>query len=987
MKRKILYLSFIFFLAFGYSQNISVEESEMSLYAGMTSAYKSSSYPAVVEYSVRLEKQFPHSEFLTEAGLYRGECYFYLGQYFESLESLKSVLAQKNISYEEKLKSLYFCARCNYELERNKQALQYFNEAATLYNENKSESNSEQKKIYYSSLVYSALLFQKDEDYKTATSLYETSLQNGKYLTQKEFETLLTELFECYKKTKSIKNSEKLYSFVDKNQDKISLLTYVKSSFTVAEAYEELNDWVKAYKIYKKLLQLQELSAVNHAMQKACELSESHYNVIREDPGAILAGMEDKFQDNKPLLSEFWTRLAISAFWEGDYKKATNYFTKASGADEEKKYTAIISLYLSVMDEASPVKHLNEYVSQNPVKEEDEFYFEYKAAYARAYAFEKDWDKCIENANVIIENFSNEKISKNVFYQTLYFASAAFFEKEKYFRAETLLKNYCPVVLSSSNNLSQREKSFYYSSNILLAKTYAMQKKYAQAQSVYENIDSSFFTDSDRLEYAKVLFYNNQIDLCLKQTLRLKSQESNQLSGLCFFNRADYTNAKKYLQKYIESKSLLDKSYAQFYYAWSLLKLQDKNAFDKFKSFLDSYPEHQMYYKACMLASQSALLLSDFEGAQKYAQRAVEISNDAAKKQESVILLSNVYVDSNETLKALDLLLPYTKEESAFGMQSNFSVAQLYASLNEINKSDEYYKNVELKYPKEALADEACYRRGEIFYTAQDYEEAIKRFERYQKKFPDGKYNEAARFYDADCYSLKGNSERAIVGYKALLQINEKSSFAFNARKNIVELYERIGNYQEALNQLNELIKLFPEESKKEGLSSKVDELKNLTSGLDPEYIKLKKAYEDLNGLASKEGRDAGTDLILFMSENSYPQNEILTLANNLFELQSKKQNVSNEAANAAKTSYIIARINRQSDLKNDSAKMFLESAKYARQCGNHLLAQQALYGAIESYISEGFKMDADATYEKLHQWYPDCEFDISAKDLLNRSK
>ena len=82
MKRKILYLLFIFFLALGYSQNLSVEESEMSLYAGMTSAYKSSSYPAVVEYSVRLEKQFPHSEFLTEASLFRGECYFYLGQYF-----------------------------------------------------------------------------------------------------------------------------------------------------------------------------------------------------------------------------------------------------------------------------------------------------------------------------------------------------------------------------------------------------------------------------------------------------------------------------------------------------------------------------------------------------------------------------------------------------------------------------------------------------------------------------------------------------------------------------------------------------------------------------------------------------------------------------------------------------------------------------------------------------------------------------------------
>ena len=64
---------------------------DSALFKKIDSAYSGAFYPAVIEYSSQLQKEFPSSPFLEKALLCKGESFFYLGRFEDSIQTLNEL--------------------------------------------------------------------------------------------------------------------------------------------------------------------------------------------------------------------------------------------------------------------------------------------------------------------------------------------------------------------------------------------------------------------------------------------------------------------------------------------------------------------------------------------------------------------------------------------------------------------------------------------------------------------------------------------------------------------------------------------------------------------------------------------------------------------------------------------------------------------------------------------------------------------------------
>ena len=98
-------------------------ETDVSLFAELSSAYNSGFYPGAVQYAERLEKQFPDSAALGAALLIKGESLVRLNLFFEAENTLRA--AQKSTETDTVLLNdcSYWLARAHEGLGNSTEAL------------------------------------------------------------------------------------------------------------------------------------------------------------------------------------------------------------------------------------------------------------------------------------------------------------------------------------------------------------------------------------------------------------------------------------------------------------------------------------------------------------------------------------------------------------------------------------------------------------------------------------------------------------------------------------------------------------------------------------------------------------------------------------------------------------------------------------------------------------------------------------------------
>ncbi len=1000
--KKIFFLILSFFV---FSIEIfAASKTDTSIFAELKSAYSSGAYPGVIEYAVELETKYPRSLLMPKVFLYKGESLYKLSRFDEALSSLENCINLSEKDSQTLILAYYFSGLSYFAMENYPESQEAFYNSCAAYSNAKNKGKFTEKIdfVYENSIMYAGQAFYKNHQFLNAEHLLENTVCNGKNISKSDYENSILMLFDSYLENEhydelikiflNLKNllfnqtEQKLAENGESslNENNLNLCVYYKLALNAGEAYENKKQYKNAYEIYAEVLNGKDPLMASLALQKAYYVASEHKKEVGSEPGEILEKVKENLLGYEDLLAQFWARLALDSYNSGDFKKSVQYFNFCSQNDSEKKYSALQGLYLACIESKTNVEKaistLNKFYSENLIDENHEYYLDYLNAYSRFYAYDFDWQKCFDCAKIVRESCVQNRKKSYLIDESTFWQSFALYNLSRFKEGLLCIENICPITSQNSNG----EKGIWYNANLLYAKLLAKNGYENQSKKMFELIESAGFSSDDRLDYAKILFSNGFVNSSLKQSLRVNSANAEYMSALSYFNTGDYLNAEKLFDEYIKSGNQEKILYAQMYRGYSEYKLnKNQEAYETLIDFASKNKTHSLAFPACITAGNAALELSDLKMASSAAKLSLDCALNQSQKEEALVFCADVYTDAGDFEKAASILKKSSEENSIFGMKSLYKIAQIYEKQRCYDDSDKKYAELASRFSSNELADEASYRRGELYYSAQKYQIAISRFKEYQKKFINGKFLDASYFYIADSYARLSQEDFAIIQYKNLIEFMPKSSYVYNSRKNLAKIYRSQSRYSEALEQIEILIRDFSEAAKKDSLYEQKEELALLASGEDETYVKLQGEYKSKGASSTFSGRISGTDLCEYMWKKDELKEDAFVLALELYSIQADEKNQKREGKYAARTAVILAEYKRAKNSDVESAKLYLEAAKFARGAGEHILAQRALYGAVESFSSGGLKEDARLASESLTELYPGSDYAKNAALLL----
>lgn len=929
-------------------------ESDISVFNELSSAYNSGFYPGCVQYADKLVSVYPESAYAGTALFMKGESLARLGQNDEALDAL---LEAKNLDSEAEIKkSIDFWLGKVYESKKD------YNSAISFYYKYCSEAG-ENGKLYLSAVFNAGGIYYRQEEYAKAVPNFEYVLKNGKKCTISEFSASLLKLADSYNKSGNAEKTVALYKNFSK--DSIPQKVFYALTEYVGDAYALKKDYKKAYEYYCQVLSSGEKSLAANALKKAYNVSSGHKNEVGAEPGNVLKNAQQTLSGSPELVSEFWARLGTDAFKEGDYKKASSYFDEAE-KNESPEVFEYIQMYRAEIA-----------AGKNPdVKSAEQA--EQKLLAAQKIQSEMENPKYVNDYNTLLAKYS---AYQNKWEDVKKYACSADSENER-------ANFYLALANYKTGNYEKTSQILQNSDLELYALSLARQKKLKESAAVYQISEKNGgMSPEERLNYSKVLILSGRYKEAQIQANKCGLNEGKYILGLAQFNTRSWSYAEQSFADFIKNadrkdeNQLVEISYAMFYQGYSQYRQgKSKLAYENLAAFIKQYTVHELLWNAQITAANAAVQFGGYADAKKMAEAAVESAKNISDKQESVLLCAEIYADSKDYDKSVEILAPYSALKNEFGLKAVYQTALIYEKKGDYSLADKKFKEAADKFSDEKLAEEAMYRRAELFYKTEDYSSALERFNEYKNRFKNGQFIDASWYYAADCMAKTGNVSGAILQNQALVKKMPESTYVYGAAKNLIELCRSEEKYSDALQYANFLLQKFGGQAKSDGIAQTAEELEKLAGGKDEVVVKKEAEYKNLGGSNTPEGRKAGTELVVLYAKNPETSKNAVLLARQLLELQEKFNRNDSETRYAAQNADIVAQSLRNEQKNKQSADLFLRAAKYYRISGENENAAATMYGAYDAFLAAGMKADANATAKQLNELYPSSRQAKSAR-------
>ncbi len=931
--------------AFPFSGFALSSETEVSLYNQLSFSYNSGFYPGCLQYAERLQEEYPDSYFLGRTLRIKGECLVRTFDFDRAEEALSQAILLNREDEETLLDSHYWLGRC-YELTGVKE------KALSNYAECVQKKDS---RYFCEALTNSGDIFIQNGEFEKALPLFEYVVENGQFFSGEKYAQAVLKLSQCYNNTKKSRETIKLYDKIsEKEMTSLSgtKLSYLSLTELAGEAYENEGNYKKAYDLYCSVLKSGEKALASDALKRAYIVSSTHRKEVGSDPGAVLSEAQKALSENPDLLGEFWTRLGSDAFGSGDFDKAVSYF------DEAEKNVPVDLFLFALLYRAQIAAGKTPDAKSAAVAEK----------------------KILESRGIL--NKENEKIWDRESYilLTRYAALQSHWEDVKKYAA-----NVVPLDEDSRYFLALADYSTgdYKGANALLkskplelhALSYAKMGDFKNAAFVYADLENERgLTDSERLNYSKVLLLSGRYREAQIEAARTKLPEGKYILGLSQFNTWSWPYAEENFDAFVknpgkEASSYV--SYALFYLGYSQYRQgKTKEAYTNLSNFVKRYPSHELYYNGQIAAANSAVQNFNYELASVHGEKAVSSARTDADKESAVLLCAQIYSDGGNYSKAIKLLSPYTARNDDFGMKSLYQTALVYEKTKDFGKADASYKELSDRFSDKKLSEEAMFRRGQAYYNGEIYDKAIKCFDEYTRKYSFGLFTDAAWYFTAESLVKSGNSDRAILQYKALVEKFPQSTYVYSSARNLVYLYRSKANYDKSLEYASFLISKYGEQAKTDGIAQIAEDLKELSGGKSEEMVQLENKYASQKENKTAAGRKTGSELVRLYADRPSYQEPAITLAESLLPLQ--KQNLEEESLYAAWNAEFLGKKYREAEKNKLSAQMYLLAAEYYRMNSKDENAAASLYGSYEAFRAAGLTGDANDTAKLLKELYPE---------------
>lgn len=508
------------------------------------------------------------------------------------------------------------------------------------------------------------------------------------------------------------------------------------------------------------------------------------------------------------------------------------------------------------------------------------------------------------------------------------------------------------------------------------------------------------------------------------------------VAALAAFGLGDWLQAEQLfeLSRRHDEAAFAEHPYHQYYLGLSQFRQNKLEAAHQIlQELYRSRPTHPLSEKAARLAIHCALQLWHnqdsrseasrwWENAAALAQELVDcapetqLQPDSLSRQQAVILAARIYSDGNRYEKARFLLEPYLERQDELSLSCRLLAAELLASQGKSDGSpekleraaEEYGKLVEIGSP--SVSGTAAYRQGELLYSMGNYGAAAHAFAFYRHHYPAGSYGDAALYFNGEALRRDGFPDQAILLHEVLLARYPESSFAFSSMVALLELYRTKGEYGLALEQGRQLQELFPQQSKTVDVAGQLESLVLLEQGTDSSTVELLRQYRAAGECGTEEGRRLAVELAARYrssgQEITAAERMLLQLLDSLglqadhiaggkddsgLELTAVGEiprKWAGEEAVAAKATYLLADLYRQEGRYQESAQLFLVSARFFLLADNGgddagEAAAAALYRGAESFDVAGLRADCRAVALQLESLFPRSRWTQAARLFL----
>ena len=277
------------------------------------------------------------------------------------------------------------------------------------------------------------------------------------------------------------------------------------------------------------------------------------------------------------------------------------------------------------------------------------------------------------------------------------------------------------------------------------------------------------------------------------------------------------------------------------------------------------------------------------------------------------------------------------------------------------------------RFPANPLAEEALFKRAEVFAEARSWQQARDAYLEYRTRYPKGRLVDAALYWGGIASAEMGEGFGAVLQWERLSDGYKSSPFRADALRRTAEAYAERGDYGKAVALLTTLYKEYPEEAKAFGTGQRLEELAYRLQGAGEREAALSSTIGREGGAQSAKGRQAMIELAqLYIYEGS----SRLELAPPMLQAVADKK----EPATAARAQFLLGEYYFRKRDPARAAQEFLKAAVLNPQDADRTAA--SLYRAAEMMKLAGRAQDVRDLVTRLEKFFPGSQWTAEARKL-----
>lgn len=919
-------------------------ESEFRAWNELSNMYHSGFYPAAISQADEFIEKFSRSSLISDAQVLKGESLFMLGRYAEAVTCLEKPALRK-------MEAAYWLGRSRFAQKEYGDAVTAFYKAAELAGQNPADSA-----LYRSTLVYSAFCLSNLGEKEQSASLLQYTFAH--FEMSEDLVPSAALLFSLYQSLGRYESTVALYTQVESVVAGFQRNLKEAVMLSAAKAFSKSGDAQKAWDLYTGLTRTGSQTTMLEALQEAYVLS---VNQPSFDISSLLGDVETRMAAYPVVRAEMWLRLGIASFEQHDFDRAVSFIDRAevTATREQKNLAAIYRSEMLLEQNQSDEGLL---LLENAMFPDSIWYTDSLIQLARCAAF------------------SGKKMAALSYLQKFEFAlpddGAHSIDAVYWEMWSAAQNNSWNAVLSLYGTLPENavhpEAAALYGNALMIA-----DPEDAAAERAAKELEGA----GDFRNACVAFLYSGQYDRVLQDTEGCEpGTDLSYLRGLALLTKGRWMEAAAALGGDTASGS--DNSWALYYTAYALYRAGDtENGYRLFKQFIDEYPVHKMSYEANLTAALCALQNGSPNLALTPAERAGVVASSEAQRIEAHLQCSLICRELGMLPEAIKALEQEKDSTSRNAVPLKYQLADLYAEAGRLQDADELLVKTESLLAGTPMAEETAFRRAEMYYAREMWNEAASRFSQCRKTYPSGTAAARALYYNALCYENGGNADSAILIYEACRAEESADQYAFSCMAHLIPLYRASGEVNTALRLAEQTIDAYPKEAAQAGIPEMLPELRLLVEGADEQTARLLAKFNELGGTSSVEGRSVGVDLARQYLDLFSKWNQGVQLLEEIAGAIPAEAEY-DDMMTGTLTYLLLGRCCRQTDELEKSADDYLKAADYGASVSDEDTAR-ALYCATEAFDAAGKTGDAQLICSKMTELYAQSPWTARAVALL----